>query len=67
MSYCRFENTANDVEDCVDAIRDGELTDMSEKEKEGFLRFVYYCKEVADIYSRMSESELEEHIDDYQD
>lgn len=23
MSYCRFENTSNDLQDCVDALNDG--------------------------------------------
>ena len=27
MSYCRFENTARDLRDCVQAIENGEHTD----------------------------------------
>lgn len=30
MSYCRFENTLNDLQDCYDAI--GEMTDDDEKD-----------------------------------
>jgi hypothetical protein len=26
MSYCRMENTASDLKDCVDAIENGEYT-----------------------------------------
>jgi|TARA_R100001509_G_scaffold70431_1_gene39182 hypothetical protein len=33
MSYCRFENTAGDLEDCVHAIENGEMTvEMSDYE-----------------------------------
>lgn len=36
MSYCRFENTANDLRDCVHAIEAGEYNDgISESEKQG--------------------------------
>ena len=36
MSYCRFENTANDLRDCVYAIEEGEYNkDISESEKRG--------------------------------
>ena len=27
MSYCRFENTARDLRDCLEAINDGEHTE----------------------------------------
>ena len=67
MSYCRFENTSKDLSDCIDAIRDGELGDMSERELDGFLEFVRGCKEVADIFSHMNEKEVEEYINEYQD
>ena len=36
MSYCRFENTARDLRDCVQAIENGEHTDdLSSYEKGG--------------------------------
>ena len=36
MSYCRFENTANDLRDCVYAIEEGEYNDgISKSEKQG--------------------------------
>ena len=30
MSYCRFNNTANALEDCLDAIENNELDDMAD-------------------------------------
>ena len=36
MSYCRFENTANDLKDCVYAIEEGEYNNgISNTEKRG--------------------------------
>ena len=40
MSYCRFENTANDLRDCIYAIEEGEYNDgiskcISKSEKAG--------------------------------
>lgn len=30
MSYCRFENTLNDVDDCIDALNHREITSTRE-------------------------------------
>ena len=35
MSYCRFENTARDLRDCVNAIHNGETDELNEYEKSG--------------------------------
>ena len=35
MSYCRFENTAHDLRDCLDAIQNRETEDLSTYEVEG--------------------------------
>ena len=35
MSYCRFENTAYDLRDCLDAIQNRETEDLSTYEVEG--------------------------------
>lgn len=54
MSYCRFENTANDIKDCIEALDDGDwdLEEMmknasSEYEAKAMKRFVKLCKRVA--------------------
>ena len=37
MSYCRFENTADDLQDCVYAIENGEMSvDMSDYEADAY-------------------------------
>ena len=43
MSYCRFENTANDLGDCVKAIQNGETTDLSQYEVQGLANLFEYC------------------------
>ena len=35
MSYCRFENTARDLADCVNAINRGETDELNEYEIDG--------------------------------
>ena len=35
MSYCRFENTARDLGDCVDALNNREIDDLSSYEVAG--------------------------------
>ena len=35
MSYCRFENTARALRDCVNAIQDNEVNDLSTYEVNG--------------------------------
>jgi len=35
MSYCRFENTAQDLSDCYEAIQNGETTELNDYETRG--------------------------------
>ena len=44
MSYCRFENTAGDVDDCIEALQEGESLSESElaAAKEMFTSIVDY-------------------------
>ena len=35
MSYCRFENTSRDLQDCLSAIYNGETEDLNEYEQRG--------------------------------
>ena len=48
MSYCRFENTFRDLEDCVDALVDNE--DLSEREANFAHRMRNLCEEYLDAY-----------------
>tara|TARA_R110002020_G_C15800145_1_gene731079 strand:- start:144 stop:350 length:207 start_codon:yes stop_codon:yes gene_type:complete len=44
MSHCRFENTANDLEDCIKAIEDGKINELNEYEINAIERMQYLAK-----------------------
>ena len=48
MSYCRFENTARDLGDCVEAIQNGETDDLSRYEVQGLSDLLEYCELIMD-------------------
>ena len=72
MSYCRFNNTRIDIEDCIEALREAEWGDNKISEDEiGYCRMMfdniidYLDEEVLldnfdwDIYSRWKEKLIE--------
>ena len=61
MSYCRFENTAQDLDDCVNAIREGEIKDLNEYEIPALKNLIELCKEVID-----SEEYIIETLNEYE-
>ena len=64
MSYCRFQNTLNDLRDCVyamDEAYDFEDMDLSKDEKWAMNRMFQQCEEFINHYNRMLElSETED-------
>ena len=48
MSYCRFNNTLSDLEDCRDALREGNISSLAEKRKAK--RLLAVCREIADNF-----------------
>ena len=59
MSYCRFETTARDLQDCVNAINRGEIVELNEYEVEGLRNILELCKEILD-----DQEYIEQVIDD---
>lgn len=49
MSYCRFENTAQDLRDCVRAIENGDVYDFSQWELAGFKRLIRLADELVNM------------------
>ena len=49
MSYCRFENTANDLRDCVNAIDRGETDELNEYEKSGLAEILKLSEYIVDM------------------
>lgn len=47
MSYCRFENTYSDLQDCYDALGEKSLDELSESEKKYAQRLIKMCKDIA--------------------
>jgi len=47
MSYCRFQNTLGDLEDCYENI---DRNDMSNEELQARLRLIKLCVDIADDY-----------------
>ena len=45
MSYCRFENTLADLEDCYDHLYDDDLSPEEEKARE---RLIEICQEISE-------------------
>ena len=57
MSYCRFENTARDLRDCVQAIENGEHTDdLSSYEKDGLEELLSLCEELFHMKGEVEEA-----------
>ena len=48
MSYCRFENTTRDMDDCVEQLRDRTLDDLNEYEIASLGSFLSLAKEIVD-------------------
>jgi hypothetical protein len=49
MGYCRFQNTANDLRDCLDALSEiDSLDELSEAECRSAKRLFRLCREYAD-------------------
>ena len=49
MSYCRFENTAQDLQDCVRAIENGDVYDFSSYELNGFKNLIRLAEELVNM------------------
>ena len=62
MSYCRFENTASDLQDCIYAIQDGDVNGLSSFEIRGAHKLLELARELIelenDLLNGIEESEL---------
>ena len=61
MSYCRFENTSNDMQDCLNAIENGEaeIADLNEYEQRGLLKMLECARLLVELESYGTFQELE--------
>ena len=49
MSYCRFENTAKDMQDCIYAIEERDLYEFSDYELSGFKEVYELAQEIVSM------------------
>ncbi len=49
MSYCRFENTARDLGDCVVALIKGEAENLDHYELNGLAQILEYANDIIDM------------------
>lgn len=62
MSYCRFENTARDLADCVKAINNREIYELSsDYEVDGLKNLLRLAKDVVD-----NESYIKNALNEYE-
>jgi hypothetical protein len=54
MSYCRFRNTLNDLDDCYEALCDEEELD-DEDEKRARKKLIQLCQTIADEFGEGSD------------
>jgi len=55
MSYCRFENTAKDLQDCVYALDDNDVEDLSSYEINGLRDLLGLAKEIVNMEEYINE------------
>lgn len=51
MSYCRFQNTVADLQDCYEAMCEGEDDDLSAEEADARSRLIQLCSNIHDEYA----------------
>ena len=56
MSYCRFENTSRDLGDCLDAIENNELDELSSYEISGLRDLLDYCEAILEYKEEIEEA-----------
>ena len=55
MSYCRFENTVNAMQDCLMAIEDREVSELSDYEVKALQDFLELGKVIVDYEDGIEE------------
>ncbi len=55
MSYCRFENTAKALRDCVNAIQDNEVNDLSTYEVNGLAEIQLLAMDIISMQDEIGE------------
>tara|TARA_R110001606_G_scaffold146510_2_gene286477 strand:+ start:112 stop:309 length:198 start_codon:yes stop_codon:yes gene_type:complete len=62
MSYCRFENTTKDMQDCLYAIEEGDTRELSRYEASALREFLALADEIKGY-----EPDIEAILEEYED
>ena len=57
MSYCRFRNTYNDLSDCVYALEDIDIENMSQEELWAMKKMRSLCEEYIELFDSLDDIE----------
>ncbi len=57
MSYCRFRNTYNDLLDCVSALEDIDIENMSKEELWAMKNMRSLCEEYIELFDSLDDIE----------
>ena len=60
MSYCRFQNTSKDLQDCFDVMSEKKIGGLSREEKRSYFELICTCQEILQL---QEEFEAEEEFD----
>jgi hypothetical protein len=60
MSYCRFQNTLGDFEDCLDALNSGKM--MSDDEQRAAFWLIQKARELVEQFDGESDDEIREQL-----
>jgi len=55
MSYCRFENTLRDLQDCIWSLEDGEADNIGVTELNSAMSMLEACQEFIDLQWKLDE------------
>lgn len=59
MSYCRFENTYNDLRDCAGALEEPNHGKLSASERQARRSLLDLCAAITEAFGGMSDAELD--------
>lgn len=60
MSYCRFENTSSDFADCIRALREEGITDLSRSERQAAEHMVEQARKFIALMEEAAYDEVDE-------
>lgn len=61
MSYCRFENTVHDMQDCIYAIEEGDTSELNSSEVRALEEFLDLAREITNL-----EYDIEQILEEYE-